>query len=271
MAARAGSESLDPSLRPITTRAEVVSFLKTLPIVVDPGKFEDFVLGFPRRYLETTSAAEVVRNYTLMTCLGPRPVISALTRDARRWHLTVMARDRHFLFGRIAGSLSCFGLNILWAEAFANAHALVLDTFGFDDPSGLFDSATSRREYQRFLEGVFAGAEDLEASLPSRVYAALPAPLEVEWDDEAHERATLLRISGRDHFGLLYRLSHALADARCNIEMAYLKTPGGEVEDRFYLTRSGRKLGAREQERLEDEFASWSAPVDVLDPGGGGL
>jgi [protein-PII] uridylyltransferase len=267
MSAR-GSDLFEASLRPITTRTEVLAFLKTMPIVVDSERFLEFVLGFPRRYLETTTAVEVVRNYTLMTCLGRRPVISALTAQEGRWHLAVMARDRHFLFGRIAGALSCFGLNILWAEAFANAHALVLDTFGFEDPGALFASALSRREFQIFLERLFAGEESLEAHLPTRVHESLASPLVVEWDDDAHERATLLGVSGRDHFGLLYRLSRALSEAGCNIEMAYLATPGGEVQDRFYLTLLGRKLTLLERRRLEDEFRSWSRAPSHPGPGG---
>jgi [protein-PII] uridylyltransferase len=243
---------LDASLRPITTEAEVDAFLKALPVVIDRKRFLEFVLGFPRRYLEATAAVEVLRHYTLMASLGKRPVISALARDGQGWHLCVIARDRRFLFCRIAGSLSSFGLNILRAEAFANASALVLDTFEFEDPEGRFDSPPNPREFQVFLERVLSDLTPLEDALPTGpdMLGGLREPLTAVWDDLAYDGATLLRVSGPDQFGFLYRLSYTLAVAGCNIEMAYLSTPGGEIQDRFYLTLEGRKLNVGEQRRL---------------------
>ena len=100
---------------------------------LDAARFMGFARGFPKRYLEKTPPLEVVRHYGLMEALGRRAVITSLAREGALWQLCVVARDRSFLFARIAGSLSAFGMNIVAAEAFANANALVLDTFRFAD------------------------------------------------------------------------------------------------------------------------------------------
>jgi len=52
--------------------------------------------------------------------------------------------EREFLFSRIAGALSCSGMNIVAAEAFANASEVVLDTFRFSDDERRFDDDAQR-------------------------------------------------------------------------------------------------------------------------------
>jgi [protein-PII] uridylyltransferase len=236
---------------PITDEREVQAFLARIPLAVDRERFTRFVLGFPRRYFATTSPVEVVKHFALVTSLGRRAVISALAREADLWKLVVVATDRRFLFARIAGSLSFYGANILAAEAFANTASLVLDTFLVSDQNGRFREAEERRRFQVFLEGVLEGRLDLEQCLA----AAAPAPggaspLAVEWDDQAHPTATRLRLRGRDSLGLLYLVSRRLSEAGCNIEIARIETPGGEVRDEFYLTAGGAKLSEDLKRRL---------------------
>src|SRR5207245_873124 len=133
---------------------------------VGDGKvFGRFVLGFPRRYLEETPRAEVVKHYALAGSLGTRPVISSLARSDTLWKLCVITRDRRFLFSRIAGALSCSGMDIVAAEAFTNASALVLDTFRFRDDDGGFEESGPRRRFQVFLEEAVEGKVELEPLL----------------------------------------------------------------------------------------------------------
>ncbi len=226
---------------PITEPEEVRAFLRKLPLAVDGERFTRFVLGFPHRYLASTSPVEIVKHYALMGSLGGRAVISSLSREGPLWKMCLVARDRSFLFARIAGSLGCFGMNIVAAEAFTNANALVLDTFSFADRAARFADEGERRRFQAFLEDVVEGKEDLEHS--EIVQAPGPA-LALQWDDDSHPAASRLSVEGRDRLGLLHIISRHLSEAGCSIEMAIIETPGERVRDEFYLTEDGGKVTA---------------------------
>jgi [protein-PII] uridylyltransferase len=238
------------------TAAEVETFLKSIPFSVDRAGFLSFALGFPQRYLATTPPPEVVRHYALMESLGDRAVISAIAREDDVWKLSIVARDRRALFSRIAGALSCFGMNIVAAEAFANASSLILDTFRFADREGLFQDGGERRRFQVFLEDVVEGKADVEAELAKHPEAPSlrTDPLTLEWTDDAHPTATRLSIGGRDRFGLLHRLSRTISDSGLNIEMAYIDTPGEEVRDEFFLTNDGARLTLADRTSLTERL-----------------
>ncbi len=243
---------VEDRLLPIASPDEVRAFARRLPVALDEAAFAELVLGFPRRYLETTPAVEVLRHYALMNGLGGRAAISSLAREGTGYRLCVVARDRQFLFSRIAGSLTCFGLNIVSAEAFANANALVLDTFTCSDPSGHFEGQASRRAFQAFLENAIAGRTDLAALLRARfpLFSSRLEDLTLAFDDDAHPTATRLRLRARDRIGLLYLVSHALSGSGCDIETAYAATAEGSAQDEFFVSRDGRKLQDDEREAV---------------------
>jgi len=263
---------------PITDPAEVAAFARGLPLAMDPG-FAQFVLGFPRKYLEETPRVEVVKHYALAGSLGAKPVISSLARwggsggtgespqlkerariDSARaeaaalWKLCVITRDRRFLFSRIAGALSCFGMDIVAAEAFANASAVVLDTFRFRDDERRFEDSALRRRFQVFLEEAVEGKADLEPLMKERLERKGRPPVAgfgVEMEDEPRLDATRLRLRGPDRFGLLYLFSRRLSEAGADIALAAIETDSGRVRDEFLLTRDGRALGAEGRADVE--------------------
>jgi UTP:GlnB (protein PII) uridylyltransferase len=260
MTTSAGLES------PITDPAEVAAFVRGLPLAMDPG-FTRFVLGFPRRYLEETPRAEVVKHYALAGSLGTRPVISSLARSEALWKLCVITPDRRFLFSRIAGALSCSGMDIVAAEAFANAGALVLDTFRFRDDDGRFEQSAPRRQFQVFLEEAIEGKVELEPLLQERLGRLPPlGRLEVEMEDEPALGATRLRLQGPDRFGLLYLFSRRISDAEADIELAAIETDRGRVRDEFLLSRAGGPLGAPGRSEVERALAGLAV---VTPPGAG--
>jgi [protein-PII] uridylyltransferase len=236
----------NPALLPILEPREVNAFLQRVPMAVDRGHFADFVLGFPHKYLAATPAAEVLKHYMLMEALRDKAVISSLSREASLSKLCLVARDRSALFSRLAGALSSFGMDIVGAEAFANANSLVLDTFTFADPRSRFADDGERRQFQVFLEHVVEGKEDvaprLEDRLPAVRRALAAEPLLAAFDDEIHPEATAVTVSGANHFGLLYLLSRSFSEGGYNIEIALVETPDQRVRDQFLLTRDGGKL-----------------------------
>jgi [protein-PII] uridylyltransferase len=229
---------------PIQDPAEVAAFLDSVPLAVDRQKFTRFVLGFPRRYLAARPRVEIVKHYALMESQGDRPVISALGRDADLWKVDLICHDRKFLFSRIAGSLSARGMNIVSAEAFANESEFVLDTFRFADPESALADLSGRRAFQELLEGIVVGKVELEPLLAPRLalHAGERWRARVSFENDSHPAATKLTLESPDVFGLLYRVTRCLSDAGCNIETAYVRTPGGHAEDVFYLSKDGRRL-----------------------------
>jgi [protein-PII] uridylyltransferase len=246
------TDSLD---LPVLEPDEVARFVESLPLAVDRGRLVEFLAGFPRRYFARTPRAEIVKHFVLMEGLRARAVISALSRDGGLWKLDIVCRDRRFLFARIAGTLSCHGLNIVSAEAFGNRSRLVLDSFRFTDPAGSLARDASRRDFQAFLERAVEGRVELEPLLRDRLgVPAAALRLELAFDAGVHPTATLLRVSGPDFLGLLYLVSRAISEAGCDIELAGVRTPGRRAQDEFYLTQRGAKLGEAARQDLEQRL-----------------
>jgi len=113
--------------------------LRALTGCEESGKIERFLEGFPRRYLGVHSAAEIANHFALSQRLNAEPVQMELTSAPHAYTLTLLTADRPGLFATIAGVLTSWGMNIVKAEAFANAAGVVLDTFHFTDSSRTFE------------------------------------------------------------------------------------------------------------------------------------
>ena len=242
---------------PITDEGEVHAFLDQIPLRVDRARFTRFVLGFPHRYLQLTPPVEIVAHFALVATLGGRAAASRLAREGDGWKLVVAARDRSFLFSRIAGSLSFFGADILSAEAFSNVDAVVLDTFALADSQRRFERAEEGRRFQAFLDEVISGGVDLEQEIRTRG-GPVHARLELAWDDDEHPAATRLVVSGPDAFGLLHAITHRISAGGASIEIAHVETRDGRIRDTFYLTAGGGKLSPSQRAGVESALAGLS-------------
>src|SRR5258708_38606543 len=91
-------------------------------------KIRNFLEGLPERYLRTYRPEEVLRHLDMSARLPGDPVQLFLERGRHWFELTVITQGRPFLFSKIAGSLAAWGMNIVKADAFSDAAALVVDT-----------------------------------------------------------------------------------------------------------------------------------------------
>jgi len=165
------------------------------------------------------------------------------------------------LFATISGALAGWGMNIIKADAFANAAGNVLDTFHFSDLHRTLE--LNPTEIDRFLESlkdVVNGKAPLEPLLSGRESASRARPPKVAietrtaFDDSSSEHSTLLEIVAQDRPGLLYDIGSTLARLGCNIEVALIDTEGQKAIDVFYLTERTKKLAAEKQELLRDSL-----------------
>ncbi len=225
--------------------------LSRLPEDLDPSGFEDFLEGFPRRYLTATPAEEIYQHYRLGKRVTEKePVQARLTDRKTHFELCVVTADRYYLFSKIAGLLTYFEMNIHRGYGFSNRHNVVLDFFQFTDTRRVF--AINPEEKERFaelLDKVIEGGvsvEDLLARKESSPIFKSAAPRfdpVVYFTDGLDDRPySIVEIVAPDSIGLLYRISREIARVHCNIELVLISTEGDKAVDVFYLTHDGRKL-----------------------------
>jgi len=247
----------DQRVQAAEAEKEPPALLSGLPPDATPQRMREFLEGLPRRYLATHSWEVIAQHGEMFRQLGQHPVQTRLRGQKRDWQLTVITRDRPFLFASITGSLTAWGMNILKADAFGNRAGVVVDTFRFADLHGTLELNPSEVErFQKFIEDVLQGSTSFEPLLAGRVNhrnrapAKIKVPTYIGFDDHSSSHSTLLEVVAEDRPGLLYRVSAELARLGCNIEVALVNTEGERALDVFYLTVNGHKLGTAVKEGI---------------------
>jgi [protein-PII] uridylyltransferase len=218
----------------------------------------EFIKGFPLRYLRAHSPAEITEHLRLFELSRPTGVTVKLEPMDGAYRLTVVARDKPFLFASFAGAISSFGLDITKAEAFSNASGVLLDTFVFADPKRVLHNPSEADRLSDLIQRLALGKADAHRLMKSGGAAdakgkRAAVPL-VQFDSEACPRATLVEVQTQDRPGLLYSLASVFSSNACNIDVVLVDTKGRRAIDVFYVAHEGRKLSEDMQSRLKEKL-----------------
>ena len=218
-----------------------------------------FLEGLPRRYLLTRTPDHIRAHVEMASRLDSSdadPIQLDFRYAPGLSELTLITRDRPKLFASMAGALAAWGMNIVTADAFSNAHGVVVDSFRFTDTFRTLELNESERDdFCASVHDVMSGGKDLDTMLAARRRGRRAAPKvvvesRIDFDDLASTHSTLLQVVAQDTPGLLRALSLTLAELGCNIEVALVDTEGEMAIDVFYVTHNGAKLDREQQEKL---------------------
>ena len=227
---------------------------------IESERFQNFLDGFPKRYLLTHSSAEISAHYRMCRRLGHSVAEISVTKRDEYYELVLVTTDRPFLFAKVAGTISSWGMNILKADACANKHGVVLDTLRFSDRFRTLDhnpSETTRLKQD--LVAAISGELDVAGLMrrkfqPEKQPPKVRVETRIHLDNECSSHSTVVEIVALDRPGLLYDISSTFAELGFNIDVGLIDTEGGIATDVFYVTRKGAKLSPDQQRELQNEF-----------------
>ena len=238
------------------TQAAAAACLARRPADLSAGEVTAFIEGLPRRYLEVVDRRTVYHHVRLARDIRADEVHLRLEPAETAWELTVVTLDKPMLFANICGVLSSFGMDILRGHAMTNPNGLVLDVFQFvDGERFLALNPGAREEVMHAIENVVAGRSAAADRLRGRQAgvrrrrAARVAPI-VRVDGAASRKYTVVEVIAADEPGLLYRISRAISEHGCDIDLVLIATEGERAIDVFHLTRARGKLSAGEERSL---------------------
>jgi len=242
---------------------DIDEILRHLPRGTSAQDIRDFLDGFPRRYLKNTPKGQIAEHFLLSRQLAKRPMIMHFSRNGSVNELLVMTADRPFLFSKITGVLSYFGMNIVRAQAFSNRHGTIFDLIAFEDVNRYFEKNPSEVGHmEKMLTDVINGNVELNTLLQRKFNSVVfqtkkgRVATSVHFDDEFSKRCTIMEILTQDAFGLLYKIASVISSHGCNIDVALITTEGQRAIDVFYITRGGEKLPTELEKQLQQDLVA---------------
>ncbi len=188
-------------------------------------------------------------SYTLQTSSpvdAMYPLITSVTHFPKIGYsdYTICTLDMPGLFSKIAGTLASKGISILSAQIFTRSDGIVIDTLQLDHRSpGWTDENQVWVEIEMDLHKVLAGEKDISIILSYRQKGFTPSvvvsshvPTEISISTEISDTQTVIDIRTQDRIGLLYTLTHTLAQLNLTIGTARIATYGFRAVDVFYVT-----------------------------------
>ena len=243
--------------------------------------------GLPQRYFQIHAAAEILSDLDLAHTFMRLQVSGNdnLLAPVADWRndpdrgcnaVKICTWDRAGLFGKITGSFSAAGLNILSAQIFTRADGIALDTFYVTDArTGNLAEREQREEFQKVLNKILAGGEmDVKALIARhkitrplyQAYSGEKIPTLFHFDNDASATRTVIEIETEDRVGLLYAIAETLTALELDISSAKICTEKGAAIDIFYIQESGggKILTPERQKKIESKLRHAIHALDAV-------
>jgi [protein-PII] uridylyltransferase len=214
----------------------------------------------PRLFTQLTPRQSARQVRLAVAAQGKRPAVAIEVHCfPMKGHseLAIVAPDAPGTLAAIAGALTASRIDVLGAMLghIDLEQRLILDTFyvrdlkgeaiAEDDPRWLRLVGdlrelliNSRPPDQAAVEALIAKRRP-KSALPPRVTPGVPTEIRIH-DDST--QATIVEVFTRDRAGVLYAITHTLAELGLDISLAKVSTEGEKVADVFYVTRAGKRL-----------------------------
>lgn len=217
----------------------------------------DELKAVPPSYLMANPPWKVARHVEILQQVRERGFVATVRRLKKKHliELLVCTTDAPALLAKHAGTLTSYGLNILKVQVNTTPDGRVLDLYHVEDPVGDFYEELDRWEALREdLRKAGSGEFDVKAAVRRRMETAAraerylpPVRPQVNVDNEASARDTMVEIVAQDRLGLLYDVTMELSEFGANIRLAKISTEGEKAIDVFYVQdRAGRKFESAE-------------------------
>jgi [protein-PII] uridylyltransferase len=226
---------------------------------ITADEIEAHFAGMPARYWDTATETEILWGLRtihrfLYELASPESSGTAPVFDTRNFpeegvtELMLCTWDRHGLLAKVAGALSALGINILRADVYTRADAIVLDVFRICEREGSHINSPSRLEEIRFLvEGALSEPPRFASLWACSRHKHLShssggAPT-IRFDTTSSLESTMVTLEAPDRLGLLHDVLTGFAEANVNVCHALIETRSGMAHDSFSITtKDGEKL-----------------------------
>ena len=229
-------------------------------------------------YKSAFSANERREHLQLLKSLNPdKPVIVRAQSDGTgEWRVRVLGIDQPGELSLICGLLFVYGFDIIDGFVSTGEHAVQNET-SKDSHREFVDVFKVRSSVEAVMSEVWncyeadltelvqlaqsGRSHEAQGKLASRVADALegspdlatkPTPLEIAFDNQSHDRFTVLHIRGEDTIGFLYELTNALALSGIAIERVVICSDGNVAADMLYVTDAQRHGKILDERRLHE-------------------
>jgi len=222
--------------------AEPIAVVRTTQLAARIGEAEALrhLAALPDTYVPAFDADEMAHHHALLS----RGEITVSSRDIGddMVGVTVIAPDRVGLLATVAGALSAAGLGLREASLFTTTDGVALDVFRGVDLFGRFAGDAADRLTPR-VEDALHGRVDVGDAMRTHIRNYRQPdqgnrPVEVSFDLEASDTATVVEVHTDDRIGLLYHLACIFASLHTNVSIAKVATLGDHVVDVFYVRDS---------------------------------
>jgi len=216
--------------------------------------------ALPPAYLTSTEPEQIAEDLRLLARLGPGQVHAQARYlpETQTVQFTIGTSEQVApgIFHRLTGALSSKGLQILSAQIYTLADAMVLDRFWVYDPD--YSGQPPEERLEEVCEAMRASLRP-EAQAPTfrriwQIGASDRPPLvrpesRVLVDNHTSDRFTIIDVITLDRRGLLYAITRTLFELGYSVWRAKIGTYLDQVVDVFYVTdaQSGQKVLSAER------------------------